>query len=109
MTLDIHVAKSCRSAYYHLYSIGRVRQYLSQQCARQLVHALVISRLDGCNNLLVDLPDTLLHRRERVQNACAMQDDTWEGQVRACHVNAQGASLVAYQKPHPVQSTINHI
>ena len=42
ITFELHVANLCRSACYHLYSIGRVRRYLNQQCARQLVRALVI-------------------------------------------------------------------
>ena len=90
-----------------LYSI-RVRRYLSEQSARPLVPAPVISRLDGCNSLLMDLPDTLFTSPTACAE-CLRQNDTWDGQVRACHADADGASLVAHEKPHPVQSTATHI
>ena len=71
MALEHHVANICRAAYFHLHSIGRIRRYIDQQSAKQLVHALVISRLDGCNSLLFGLPATLLQKLQRVQNSCA--------------------------------------
>lgn len=71
MSMEEHVAGLCRSAYYHLHSISRVRRYIDMQCAKQLVHALVISRLDTCNSLLYGLPDSLIKKLERVQNSCA--------------------------------------
>ncbi len=48
-----------------------MQRYLDQQSAKQIVHALVISRLDCCNSLLCGLPADLLNRLQRVQNACA--------------------------------------
>jgi hypothetical protein len=71
MALENHVANTCRAAYYQLHGIGRIRRYLDQQTAKQLVHALVVSRLDSCNSLLVGLTVDLLGRLQRVQNACA--------------------------------------
>ena len=60
-----------RAAYYHLRAIGCIRRYLDQQSTKQLVHALVISRLASCNNLLYGIPNTLLKQLQRVQNSCA--------------------------------------
>lgn len=71
MAMDRHVANICRAAYFHLHRIGRIRRYLDQHSAKQLVHALVISRLDSCNGLLSGLPSALLQQLQRVQNACA--------------------------------------
>ena len=71
MTFEHHIANICRSAYYHLHSIYKIRCYLDQQSTKQLVHAMVISRLDTCNSLLYGLPATLVDRLQRVQNACA--------------------------------------
>ena len=71
MSLSKHISGMSRAAYYHLRAIGRIRRYLDRQSTKQLVHALVISRLDGCNSLLYGLPDTLLKQLQRVQNACA--------------------------------------
>ena len=61
-----------RAAYYYLRAIGRIRRYLNQQSTEQLVHALVIPRLDSCNSLLYGLPNTLLKQLRRVQNSCVM-------------------------------------
>ena len=52
MSLERHVTNISRTAYYHLHSIGRIRRYLEQGHTKQLVHALVISRIDCCNSLL---------------------------------------------------------
>ncbi len=56
--------------YYQLHCIGRIRRYLDKESTKRLVHALVLSRLDGCNSLLYGLP-LLLGKLQRVQNACA--------------------------------------
>lgn len=71
LSLHQHVTNISRAAYYHLHAIGRIRRYLDQSTTKQLVHALVISRIDSCNSLLYGLPYVLLKRLQRVQNACA--------------------------------------
>ena len=71
MSLSKHITGMTRAAYYQLRDIGRIGKYLDRQSTKQLVHALVISRLDNCNSLLYGLPDTLLKQLQRVQNACA--------------------------------------
>ena len=57
-----------RTAYYHLHSI---RRYLDQGHTKQLVHALVISRIDCCNSLLNGLSVAVVEKIQPVQNACA--------------------------------------
>ena len=52
MSLERHVTNISRTAYYHLHSIDRIRRYLEQGHTKQLVHALVISRIDCCNSRL---------------------------------------------------------
>ena len=60
MSLERHVTNISRTAYYHLHSIGRIRRYLEQGHTKQLVHALVISRIDCCNSLLNGLSVPML-------------------------------------------------
>ena len=71
MSLERHVTNISRTAYYHLHSIGRIRRYLDQGHTKQLVHALVISRIHCCNSLLTGLSVAVVEKLQRVQNACA--------------------------------------
>ena len=65
------VSKLCQAAYYRLHRIRAIRDYLTQHATEPLVHALVISRLDYGNSLLYGLPDVLLDKLQRAQNAAA--------------------------------------
>ena len=65
-----HITKLFASLFYHIYNIHWIRKYLSWQSAEILVHAFITSRLDYCNGLLYELPDCLLNKLQRVQNAC---------------------------------------
>ena len=56
MSMETHIAAMCKSAFYHLRNISRIRKYLSFRTAEMLVHAFVSSRLDFCNSLLFALP-----------------------------------------------------
>ena len=71
MSLQLHVDSLCRSTFYQLHRIGRIRRYLDVDSTKRLVHALVLSRLDSCNSLLYGLPQGLISKLQRVQNACA--------------------------------------
>ena len=68
---EILIINTSRTAYYHLHSIGRIRRYLEQGHTKQLVHALVISRIDCCNSLLNGLSVAVVEKLQCVQNACA--------------------------------------
>ena len=69
--MDVHINSICRGTHFHLRNIGSIRHLLTDSAVAQLVHALVTSRLDYCNSLLYGLPDTKLHRLQRIQNiAC---------------------------------------
>ena len=60
-----------RRAYYHLHRISRIRKFLSDSAAAQLVHAFVTSTLDYGNSLLGGLPSKRLDNLEAVQNMAA--------------------------------------
>ena len=66
-----HVLSVCRTGYYHLRNIGRIRRYLTLDATKTLVHALVTSRFDCCNSLLYGLPANHLAKMQRLQIACA--------------------------------------
>ncbi len=97
MALDHHVASISKGAFFQLHNTGHIRRYLDQQSAKQLVHALVISRLDGCNSLLCgSTPES----SERVrQNHYARAWEEW----RAHNSPTQRTTLAPNHQPHPVQ------
>ena len=65
------VHRVVRSAYFHLCSIGLTQKMLTVAATKQLVQALVISRLDYCNSLLTGIPTSLMSRLEMVQHRAA--------------------------------------
>ena len=62
---------NCKTSFYHLRNIARIRKFISTKTAEILVHAFVTSRLDNCNSLLYGLPKTLLDKLQYVQNSAA--------------------------------------
>ncbi len=71
MKLEENVKQMCRNAYIHLRKIKYIRPYLSKKHAEVLVHAFVTSRIDFHNSLLYGLPQSLLNKVQKVQNAAA--------------------------------------
>ena len=71
LNLQEQIHKTCKSGFFHLYNIRRIRKYLSQESARTLVHAFIIGRIDYCNSLLSGLPSIHLLKLQRLQNAAA--------------------------------------
>ena len=63
------VSSVCRSAYYHLFRIAKIRASLTIVACNTLVHALVISRLDYGNALLYGITDRLLHSLDMIQHS----------------------------------------
>lgn len=71
LTMEHQVKNICKAAYFQLRRIANIRRYLTTAAAQSLVNALVTSRLDYCNSLLVGLPGVLLKKLQRVQNTAA--------------------------------------
>ena len=71
LSIVSHIKKICASSFYYIYNIRRIRKYLSRQSSEILVHAFITSLLGYWNGLLYGLPDYLLNKLQRVQNACA--------------------------------------
>ena len=71
LKMDKQVLNTCKSAWFRLYQIGKIRPYLSSDQTKSIIHAYVTSKLDQNNSLLVGCPDTLLARLQKVQNAAA--------------------------------------
>ena len=62
----------CKSTWFHLYTIGKIRSYLSDDQTKSVVHAYVTPKLDGNNALLVGpRREYLIDKLQLVQNAAA--------------------------------------
>ena len=66
-----HVNKICKTSYYHLRNISKIRKYLTEETTEILVHAFVTSKLDYCNSLLYGLPKHIIGSLQSVQNTAA--------------------------------------
>ena len=60
MSVLPHVNNVCKSAFYHLRTILRIRKYVSTQTTEILIHAFVTSKLDHCNSLLYNVPKNVI-------------------------------------------------
>ena len=52
VNLEKHVINTCKTAFYHLRNIAKIRNCLSQDNAETLVRAFISFKLDFCNALL---------------------------------------------------------
>ncbi|XP_075036592.1 uncharacterized protein LOC142098048 [Mixophyes fleayi] len=66
-----HIDSISKSCYIHLKNISRIRTYLTQDTAKTLIHALIISRIDYCNSLLTGLPKNRLKPLKSILHASA--------------------------------------
>ena len=71
MDAKAQIHQICKSGWFHLSRIGRIRSYLDQKSIEILVHAFITSRLDLNNCLLLGLPKNLLKKIQVLQNASA--------------------------------------
>ena len=53
-----HITTVCRASHFHLRNIGSILRYLTPETCATLVHNLISSKLDYCNSLLIELPET---------------------------------------------------
>ena len=71
VSLDLHITSVCKSCFYHIHNIWKIRKFLSLKSCEILVHSFVSSKLDFCNSLLYGLSESSLAKLQHVQNAAA--------------------------------------
>ena len=71
LCLSPHVSNICKSAVFQLRQISRIRDFLTKDATKTIVHSLVTSRLDYCNSVLAGLPNHDIKRLQCIQNAAA--------------------------------------
>ena len=71
MRMDAQVNNMCKSAWFHLYMVGKIRDYLSIEQTKTIIHAYVTPKLDGNNSLLLGARKAQLDKLQLIQNAAA--------------------------------------
>ncbi len=70
-SFDSHVSSICKTAFFHLKNISKLRPMLSISNAEMLINAFITSRLDYSNALLGGCSVRLINKLQMVQNAAA--------------------------------------
>ena len=71
LNMEDHINSICKTARWHLYSIGRIRHLLTTESCAKLIHAFVTSRMDYCGTILAGLPKRQLQKLQLIQNSAA--------------------------------------
>ena len=71
LDMNKHVNSIVSHCYHLLRNIGRIRNILCKKDTEILVHAVITSRLDQCNSLLINCSKSNLFKLQKVQNAAA--------------------------------------
>ena len=66
-----HVSNICKSCFYHICDLRRIRRHIPLSTAKTISNALISSRLDYCNSLLNNIAKQDLSKWQRVRNCLA--------------------------------------
>ena len=67
LNYDNHINHLCKTAFYHLKNIAKLRPTLTLADSERLVHTFVSSRLDYCNALLIEISGKSIQKRSALQ------------------------------------------
>ena len=62
LTMKKQIAETCKSGFFHIRNIARIKRHLPFESNQVLIHAFVTSKLDYCNSLSYGLPDYLIQK-----------------------------------------------
>ena len=71
LTIEPQITDMCKTAYYHIKKINKIRKYLTDDTTKTLVHSLVTGRLDYCNSLYFGLASKSIYKLQLAQNSAA--------------------------------------
>ena len=66
-----HISKVCRSCYYHIRDLRRLRRCLTAAVTKTIATSLVLSKVDYCNSILYNIPNREINKVQSVQNCLA--------------------------------------
>ena len=70
-SMEHHVKQLCKSLFFELRKISHMRAFLNEASLQKLVTSFVLSRMDYCNSLLINLPNDTITKLQRIQNHAA--------------------------------------
>ena len=71
LSMDRHVSAILKSVYYHLRRVAKIRHHLDSNTAAAVINALITSRLDLNNALLLGTSSANIKRLQLAQNSAA--------------------------------------
>ena len=71
MTMSPHITSLCKSLNFFLWNISPIRRFIDQETCNTTVRALVLSKLDYANALLLGCKKADILRLQRLQNKAA--------------------------------------
>ena len=71
MTMSPHITSLCKSLNFFLWNISRIRRFIDQETCNTTTRALVLSKLDYANALLLGCKKADILRLQRLQNKAA--------------------------------------
>ena len=69
--MNVHIGHVCSRGFRGLYKIKQIRNFLSEDATKTLMHAFVTSHIDYCNSLLYGIPKNQLNSLQRLLIAAA--------------------------------------
>ncbi|KAK6167714.1 hypothetical protein SNE40_021678 [Patella caerulea] len=71
MSMESHINSICKTGYFNLRNISKIKKYISTDAMKTLINSLVTSRIDHSNSLLYGTPAKHLDKLQKLQNSAA--------------------------------------
>src|SRR3977135_128017 len=71
MTMEDHVNNICKTSYFYIRLLGKLRKFLDKEIGAMITHAFVTPRLDYCNSLLYGISSSLAAKLQHILNTAA--------------------------------------
>ena len=105
LSMRRHIAKVASTCFYHLRPLRRSRRVLDIQSRKRLVCAFVLTRIDYCNAVLANLPDSALAPLSIAASATSSSSVCgWPWDTRSCHVYTHFVALVTNPSTNDLQT-----
>ena len=105
LNMSLHASRVCKSANYYLHCIRKIRNFLTMDACKLLVHSLVTIRLDYCNAVFCGARNDVISQLEGVQRRATRVVCRKYNNDHSSGINV-GSTLVADPSTYPVQTIL---